>query len=194
MDIQINKIKIFRDNLSTLKQTSLDDNGDCKESMISSDTEVVDFDGVKNDYIKDMKLTKTPSSSDALYEDQRGQFYFIEFKNGRIDNRVAFSIRKKMYDSLLIFHDLTKTDISFSRKHMNFILVYNENKNPRSREAFAEAEDGPTPSRVAIGNYISKKAKTHFIRFDLEQFKTIYFQDIFTFSKVEFENYLSNIL
>lgn len=192
MDIQINKIKIFRDNLSTLKQTSLDDNGDCKESMISSDTEVVDFDGVKNDYIKDLKLTKTPSSSDALFEDQKGQFYLVEFKNGHIDHKVAHSIRKKIYDSLLIFHDLTKTNISFGREHMNFILVYNKEKNPCSRDPFADAEDGPTPSRVAIGDYFSKKAKTHFIRFDLEQFKTIYFQDIFTFSKEEFLNFPKN--
>lgn len=27
MDIRINEIKIFKDNLSTLRQTSLDDNG-----------------------------------------------------------------------------------------------------------------------------------------------------------------------
>lgn len=194
MNTQINKFKIFTDNFSTLKQASLDDNGDCKENMVSLETEVVDFDGVKNDYIKEMKLTKTPSSSDALYEDQKGQFYLIEFKNGRIDSRVGHSIRKKIYDSLLIFHDITKTDISFSRTHMNFVLVYNEGKNPCSGEPYADEEDGPTPSRVAIGNYFSKKANTHFIRFDLEQFKTIYFRDIFTFSKEEFENYFLNIL
>lgn len=76
---------------------------------------------------------------------------------------------------------------------MNFVLVYNEGKNPHSNDGAADAEDGPTPSRVSIGNYFSKKANTHFIRFDLEQFKTIYFKDVFTFSKEEFEDYFQNI-
>ena len=84
----MNKLKnylIFEKNLSTLKETSKDNhNNNTKEFMTNSLLEVVNFDGVKNAYIKNLKLRGTPKSNDALFFDGQGKVIFIEFKNGSV--------------------------------------------------------------------------------------------------------------
>ena len=64
----MNKLSIFKKNLSTLKETSIDNNNTTtQEFMTDSLLEVVNFDGVKNEYIKTLKLKETPKSNDALF-------------------------------------------------------------------------------------------------------------------------------
>lgn len=186
----MDKIQMFKENMSTFKATSLDDNGVAKEYMTQSEIEVVDFDEVKNSYIRKLglRLENPPCSSDALYECEPGKFYFVEFKNGRLHQNDIYSIQKKIYDSLLIFNDIMNTNISFCRENVGFILVYNESKNP-DQNLKAEA---PSPSRDKIGKYFSKKAGTSFIRFGLGQFKKIYFHDIYTYTTKEFEREFLN--
>jgi hypothetical protein len=190
MERQIDKIQIFKENLSTLKNTSLDDNGKETQYMVQSELEVVDFDKVKAAYISDMKLADNPCSSDALYESD-SEYYLIEFKNGKIDRRTIYDVQRKIYDSLLIFNDIMDTNISFCRNHLNFILVYNEWKNPDQTRQEDENDD-VEPSRVKIGRYFTQKANKRFVRFDLERFKTIYFHDVFTCSVAEFEKEFLN--
>lgn len=36
--------------------------------------------------------------------------FFIEFKNGKIDNKVNFELNKEIYDSLFILFDLNYKD------------------------------------------------------------------------------------
>lgn len=187
MQKKLDEILIFKENKSTFKETSLDDSGKENQYMVDSEIEVIDFDRVKSAYIKGMGLNDTPSSSDALYERQPGEYFLVEFKNGRLNKPDIYSVQKKIYDSLLIFNDIMDANISFCREHVDFILVYNESKNPKPADETSDSLDAPTPSRVAIGQYWSKKANRHFIRFDLEQFKTIYFHDVFTYSVQEFE-------
>ena len=76
----------------------------------------------------------------------------------------------------------------FCREHVNFILVYNESKNPDDHTKPVEN------SRVAIGKYFSAKANKKFVRFDLNRFKKIYFKDIYTYTEKEFEEeFLANL-
>ena len=187
MQKKLDEILIFKENRSTFKETSLDDGGKENQYMVDSEIEVINFDRVKSAYIKGMRLQDTPLSSDALYERQPGEYFLVEFKNGRLNKTDIYSVQKKIYDSLLIFNDIMDTNISFCREHVDFILVYNESKNPKSTDEAGNSLDAPTPSRVAIGQHLSKKANSHFIRFGLKQFKTIYFHDIFTYSVQEFE-------
>lgn len=55
--------------------------------MTQSEIEVVNFDEVKNEYIQDMKLSVTPCSNGALYIDKEGKYYFVEFKNGKMNSK-----------------------------------------------------------------------------------------------------------
>lgn len=181
METQYDNLDIFRRSVMTFKETSKDtDSGEAKY-MTQSEIEVVNFDEVKNRYIKDMKLSITPCSNDALYISATGEYYFIEFKNGVMKKEKIYNVYNKIYDSLLIFNDIINQNISFCRENVNFILVYNESKNPNENE---EILINP---KVAIGKHFSSKAKTKFVRFDLNRFKKIYFKEVYTYTEKEFE-------
>lgn len=181
MDTETANIEIFKNNLTTFKEASRDNDNGINRYMTESKTKVINFDKVKEKYIKGMGLSEPPCSVDALHI--KGQVYnLIEFKNGKMKGPTKFNVQNKIYDSLLIFNDITHSDISFCREHVNFILVYNESKNPN------EAQENS--SRVSIGKYFSGKAGRHFIRFDLEKFQKIYFKGVYTYTENEFEEFL----
>lgn len=188
MGKRYDNIEIFGKNIDTFQETSKDtDSGEIKY-MMQSDVEVVNFDNVKNDYIQGMKLSNTPCSNDALYIDEQGEYFFVEFKNGVMKKDKIFNVYNKIYDSLLIINDIIGENISFCREHVNFILVYNESKNPDDHTKPVEN------SRVAIGKYFSAKASKKFVRFDLNRLKKIYFKDIYTYTEKEFEEeFLANL-
>ncbi len=195
MEIQYDKIALFRDNMSSLRETSKDSDSSNPECMTNSEIAVVNFDKVKESYIKDMKLSFTPCSNDALYIDKNGDLYFIEFKNGIMTRPMIFNVYNKIYDSLLIFNDIVEQNISFCRKHMNFILVYNESKNlseDYNNEGKNLSKDGKIKnqdcSKAKIGKYFYSKAKKKYIRFGLERFEKLYFQEVFTYTQQEFED------
>ena len=50
-----------------------------------------------------------------------------------------------------------------------------------------------SPSRIAIGECFSAKAKEDFILFDLGRYEKIYFRKIYTITKEKFEEYLQTI-
>ncbi len=184
MEIQYDKIALFRDNMSSLRETSKDSDSPNPECMTNSEIAAVNFDKVKESYIKDMKLSFTPCSNDALYIDKNGDLYFIEFKNGIMTRPMIFNVYNKIYDSLLIFNDIVGQNISFCRKHVNFILVYNESKN-LSKDDKIKNQDC---SKAKIGKYFYSKAKKKYIRFGLERFEKLYFQEVFTYTQQEFED------
>lgn len=209
MEIQDDKIGIFQNYLSTLKKTSLDKGSGQKKYMTESEMLVVDFDRVKKAYVRELRVKpkSMPCSSDALHIGKDGNISFIEFKNGKINYMQRYNIHQKIYDSLLIFGDMTGKGLSFCREHADFILVYNEMKN--REEEKEEEEKGETgegearkgksiggeqrqiqesDSRVAIGKYFSRKGKKNFVRFDLEKFENFYFKNVFTFTEKEFED------
>ncbi len=195
MEIQYDKIALFRDNMSSLRETSKDSDSSNPECMTNSEIAVVNFDKVKESYIKDMKLSFTPCSNDALYIDKNGDLYFIEFKNGIMTRPMIFNVYNKIYDSLLIFNDIVEQNISFCRKHVNFILVYNESKNlseDYNNEGKNLSKDGKIKnqdcSKAKIGKYFYSKAKKKYIRFGLERFEKLYFQEVFTYTQQEFED------
>lgn len=174
--IKIEDYKIFADNISTLKETSKDkNNNESEEFMTSSKLEAINFDGVKDDYIKNLHLKENPRSNDALFITDKGHPIFIEFKNGYMDNKKEFDVRGKIYDSMSIFTDIVNKGISFTREHLDYILVYNEKKNSKSE----------------IVTHIAKKAKTEHIKYGLERFKKFFFKEVHTYTEKEFEEYLT---
>ena len=99
------------------------------------------------------------------------------------------NIKDKIRDSLLLFCDLTKQTISDTRKNLDFIVVYNEEKNPLPNQ-FKKQAVSDAPSRIAIGKYFLGKGNEELIRFDLERYKHLYFREVHTYTKAEFDKYI----
>jgi hypothetical protein len=163
-------VPIFDDNKTTLKEVSKDDHAADDVFMTESTLTVVDFDSVKSRYVKALRLSETPKSNDALFLDNRGNYYFIEFKNACVRQLIP-EIKQKIYDSLLIFTDIIGKGISFTRENMNYILVYNETKNPKD---------------AIIGNIRNRTKESH-INFGLGRFEKLYFKKVSTLTEKDFE-------
>lgn len=196
MGMRYDEIEIFRDNVSTLKKTSLDDENKGKKYMTDAEVSVVHFDKMKKAYVRSLKLKPKflPCSSDALYIGSGGRICFIEFKNGKMNDKQKYNVYQKIYESLLIFCDITGESISFCRDHVEFILVYNKAKNDEIEEEKEEGGLQESESRVKIGKYFRRKGEKHFIRFGLERFERLYFQRVLTYTEEEFEGeFVKNI-
>ena len=135
------------------------------------------FDRVTDKYIKKLFLSQPPKSSDAFYVDNSGEMYLIEFKSGIMDKKEKSGVRLKICDSLLVLTDILDKSISYTRQNLCFILVYDETKNPRYK----------------IVKRYSRKTKTgedfDFPLFGFGRFKKLYFKNVFTVTKDEFENH-----
>ncbi len=95
-------------------------------SMIVNENQVVNFDMVKTRYLNDLGLSEESAASvDALGEDSEGHVYLIEFKNGDINQD---EIRNKVFESILIYNDITSSSLKDTREKMDFILVYNSER------------------------------------------------------------------
>ena len=182
-----NLYETFREHISTLKECSKDHSDpDCIKFMTESQLEAINFDTVKTKYTNDLVLSEECAASvDALLEKDEN-LAFVEFKNGKVNNR---NIKDKIRDSLLLFCDLTKQTISDTRKNLDFIVVYNEEKNPPPNQIKKQAVSD-APSRIAIGKYFLSKGNEELIRFDLERYKHLYFREVHTYTKEEFDKYI----
>lgn len=184
---------------TTLKETSKNSpNKATVIYMVESDLEVIDFDEVKNCYIRELgvKVGETPKSNDALFE-LNGELYFVEFKDGNMQKAIH-DVRRKIYDSLLIFCDIIKENISFTRQHMNYILVYNQEKIQKSDDEKQNEDKGgvkqldkselnATPSHENFIENMMELADIDLDIFGLEkQFKNLYFKKVFTYNKERF--------
>lgn len=171
---------------TTLKETSYDKRN--RIYMCESDLKVVDFDKLKDEYIKGLKLSDAPSSCDSLYLELKDRIVFIEFKNGKVEK---YNIRKKIYDSILIFSDIEGYGISETRKKVDFILVYNYENNKNNRDYIGDSKKNiqESESFKIFGDKVSGYAKEPIIRFGINDFKNYLVKNIYTYTKEEFEKY-----
>ncbi len=176
------KLVFFDDCLQSMKETSRDFAN--QESMCDLEIEVVNFDKVKDKYVKIVCPPCGAKSVDALLR-LEDKSILIEFRNkGYEDDRMSgselFGIKEKIYDSLLIYCDITEKTISNTRENLDFILVYNSEKS-RSREY--------------IEDHINAKANNEeMIRFGLQKYQKLYFKHVHTYDKAKFMNYMSTML
>ena len=177
-------IEIFKKNRSTLKKTSYDDAN--KEYMSDSLFEVIDFDKVKEDYCFPLGLgEQLPKSCDALCF-LENKIIFIEFKNGKVE---TFNVRKKIYDTILIFSDIVGCSIKDTRNNVEYILVYDKIKNETSREYgdYPKRKIQRSKSFNLISDSISKLAKKEIVKFKIWDFQKYLLKDVHTYTKEEFE-------
>jgi hypothetical protein len=170
--------KIYNDMLArygeTLEKASEDINKDPAERfMTSCKKTVVNIDKFKNDFVKNMRLNQAPMSCDALCMVSPGEFFLIEFKNGTIDDLKNYEIKVKIFETLLILTERLDKTIQFTRDHVTFILVYNE--------------------EAAQKFYIHKEVFSHTTDFKIDmglgRFEKIYFKSVNVYSKAEFETH-----
>ena len=185
--IDINNYNILNNNLSTLKETSKDNHNGEEVYMTESELPAVNFDDVKDVYISRLTVNEVPKSVDALFFDNKEDtITFIEFKNGYMKDKKVFDVRLKVFDSLLIFLDIVGKTIDYSRKHFDFILVYNKVKNVDNLCIGDEIQ--PSVSRTDISKILlEKRAKVKFIQFGLTRFEKLYFKEVYTYNEEEFE-------
>ena len=186
-NIKINQVKDIYDDMlmkfpNTLKNTSMDKNKQSLDKyMTMCETKVVDFDTFKNEFVKNLKLTTAPRSCDAVYMTKYNELFMIEFKNGIIEALKEYKIKTKIYESLLILCEKLSQTIEYTRDNLSFILVYNE-----------DVEHGPKQYEDTgldkIQTALFKLANIHIIRFGLNHFKKLYFKEVYTYTKAEFES------
>lgn len=190
--INIEDYIIFKNNIKTLKELSADDSDPHNiQYMTESSISAVNFDSVKTKYANDLDLSEeTMTSVDALVCTQ-DNMAFIEFKNGSMKKEKR-KVKDKIRDSLLLFCDVTKKNISETRQKLDFVLVYNLEKNPLPNQ-LTKAMTQESASRIKIGNYFSHKGGQEFVLFDLKRFEKLYFRKVHTYAQEEFEQYLCTI-
>jgi hypothetical protein len=144
--------------------------------MTSSQETVVNFDKFKESVVKKHGSKNRPRSCDALYMQSENEWFLIEFKNGKIDEKKISEIKEKIFGSLLLLTEKLDKTIGFTRKELTFILVYNEDKN-RDIEA-----------RGDIGKSLGKLANYQFFPFGLDGFEKLYFKKVHEWNKKEFDS------
>ena len=186
--ININNYEILKNNLSTLKEISKDDSETIVEYMTKSILPVVNFDGVKTEYLKSFHLSdELAKSCDGLLC-LNDKDIFIEFKNGKSIN--ASEIKIKIKESLLILTAIIAPDEIFEIKNKGaFILVYNKDKNPITKQEIKQKGIQESPSRDFLIRYSLNIGGKEFIRYGLEKFDK-FFNEVHTYCQEDFEKYI----
>ena len=186
--ININNYEILKNNLSTLKEISKDDSETIVEYMTKSILPVVNFDGVKTEYLKSFHLSdELAKSCDGLLC-LNNKDILIEFKYGKTIKPSEITIKIK--ESLLLLTAIiTNKEILEIKNKGEFILVYNRNKNPITTQEIKQKDIEEVPSSQYIKQYIFKKSGKEFIRYGLEELKK-YFNEVHTYCQQDFEEYI----
>lgn len=167
---------------STIKETSYDETN--KTYMSQCNLPATNFDKVKDSYNgRSSTSFSALRSIDALLlpRNYTEKFVFIEFKNGQIqpcwvnvpqrcpshtiqrqiyNQEEILKINEKAYESLLLLNEILQENLSFDKKEVVFILVYNHNKN----------------SLYAHRARLAKKAKKTFFITDFKRLRNLFFR------------------
>lgn len=189
---------IFIDNKKPLFEVSKDSSD--KENpvyMVGIDEDiskdiVIDFDDVKTAFCKKFhKSYKVFKSADALlYSEVKNKLIFVEFKNGKVKG-----VKTKLKDSLLVFSNIVDVDLKFCRKYLEYIVVYNYEKNKQYVEQEKEEQNkSQSLSREYIEGFVKplfRLAKDEIILWDLKLMKDICVSEVHTYTVDEFIKYYS---
>lgn len=194
---------IFIDNKKPLFEVSKDSSD--KENpvyMVGIDEDiskdiVIDFDDVKTAFCKKFhKSNEVFKSADALlYSEVKNKLIFVEFKNGKVKD-----VKTKLKDSLLVFSNIVDVDLKFCRKYLEYIVVYNYEKNKQyvEQEKDKYRKEGQNKSQSLSREYIEgfvkplfRLAKDEIILWDLKLMKDICVSNVHTYTVDEFIKYYS---
>jgi hypothetical protein len=124
----------FGDTLEKLSEDTSKKTQEESVYLTASKERVVDFDRFTHSIIEELNPHNRPKSCDALLKLNRNEYYFIEFKNGRIKEIEAYEIREKFLVSMMLFLEQINQTICYSRANCYFILVCNTNIANRGKK------------------------------------------------------------
>lgn len=121
---------------------------------------------------------------DAICIDSNNEWFFIEFKNAKVENQIK-SIKQKMLNSLwFCFYMLSKSDkddeilnsdaIKFSREHITYLVVIKHDKNIVDAKEIEEKES----------------INEHYTHRKLIEVVNYYFKDVYLLTEYEFRNFI----
>lgn len=132
-----------------LKIASEDTNKFPHVYMTEHAQKVISMDAVMDGYLIKRGMHKGDAKSvDALYMLSSGKLCMVEFKNGEF---TPAEIIEKALSSVLMFNEITETNISFTRENMVFVLVYNQEvKHVNYRQLYAEQRSHRQKERISL--------------------------------------------
>ena len=173
----------FRKHVESIQNLS----ADSQNSQFMSDSQrcAIDFDAVKRESCNaHIGSEDNAKSVDALVL-VNGRLTFIEFKNGNISSsQKKNDIKQKVYESLFIFHEISKIPLDTICSNLDFILDYNKLNNVQGHKL------QQSPSREAIFSVMSKKSKQSIIRFSMDFLQSRVVSNVFTLNEIEFSSLL----
>lgn len=182
---------------STVRETSAyNDEKHQKQIFIDSDREVINFDKVKDTYVKEcnLDLSDKPNSSDAILWENNDIIYLIEFKSGEIGFQEVFNINLKISNSVFLLMDILKEPLEFFREKVEYILVFDGEKHHRAKSYNAgkleKNQVNCSVSRAMIQGKLNEKAKQEHIQFNLGRYKNFLYHNVHTYTKSQFMNFL----
>ncbi len=121
---------------------------------------------------------------DAVCIDRNNEWFFIEFKNAKVENQIS-SIKQKMLNSLwFCFYMLSKSNkddnilnsdaIKFSREHITYIVVIKRDKNIDDAKEIEERE--------SINEHYNHRKLLEVINY--------YFKDVYMLTEYEFRDFI----
>lgn len=181
----------FDKYLETLKETSFDK--DNQVYMVDLPYKVINFDKFQEDFFRQYHKPVC-RSLDALFHHNH-EWYFVEFKNGKINKNEKNSISDKIGHSLLSFQDTIDEKIDYCRQNVNFILVYNPEKNSFHTDQKQLPKDEyqfSSERQKLICHLPGIKKKIPY--FQMNRYEDIYFKNVFTMSNEEFVEFMKDIM
>ena len=178
----------LQNHQKSLSETSYDDFNDMK--MIEDiDDQIVHFDDVKTAFCSSygQKNDALDSVDGLLYNEVKDRLVFLEFRNGKINNREGKRKAKtKLKDSLLVFTNLTGLDLEFCRNHCEYVLVYNPDKN----KGVLDKQDIPISDGYReFVDIMSELAQKEVVFFELEVLQKVCVKTIHTYDVDQFRQY-----
>lgn len=156
----------------SLQETSRDH--DHSVYMVNSALPVICLDDLSRLHARRFRLGGPLSSNDAFYISKGRDYFFIEFKNGSIEDD---SLHKKMKGSISICNDFGIMPASFIPENVNYILVYKKQKYEEGQEHIYEgfrARAGEYPfQKYNIGTFVGLFCKSA-ISYTVEQFTDMF--------------------
>lgn len=124
------------------------------------------------------------SAVDSVCIDRNNEWFFIEFKNANIENKIS-SIKQKMLNSLwFCFYMLSKSNmddnilyndaLKFSREHVTFIVVIKHDKNIVDARMIEEKEN----------------INEHHNHRKLAEFVNYYFKNVYMLTEIELRDFI----
>lgn len=133
----------------------------------------INFDKFQGWYRSQYKINCDLKSIDALFIPNKDTLLFIEFKSGNVDST---DIRRKIYDSVIIYLDYKNEMLSDFRNKFEFILVCNQD------------------TREDLGNSFDERAKDrqHF-KSNFKDFEGFFFKRVEIMNPKQFEQKINTL-